>query len=120
MTCQSTEPKHVPIRFEETGGVIHVRFAGRSFDISAPGLDVDRNSHDDEVKFAIASYLEVPSYRLDEYVIDRHTKGNMTLRPHVAVDEPQTRVIYGHAMFAWKVRADGRAPQGRAARSATA
>jgi len=120
MTCQLNERTTVPIGYEDSGGVIHVRFAGRSFDVSLPGLDVDHDSHDDEVKFAIASYLEVPSYRLDEYVIDRHTKGNMTLRPHVAVDEPQTRVIYGHAMFAWKVRADGRAPQGRAARSATA
>ena len=61
--------------------VIHVRFAGRSFDVSLPGLDVGPFSSDEQVKLALAGYLDVPSYQLDEYVIDRHPNGNLTLRP---------------------------------------
>ena len=63
------------------GGVLHVCYAGRSFDISMPGLDLFPQASDEEVKMAIAEYLEVPSYRLDDYVIDRHENGNFTIRP---------------------------------------
>jgi hypothetical protein len=62
------------------GGVLHVRFAGRSFDISMPGLELGPQASDGQVKVALAEYLEVPSYRLDDYVIDRHANGNLTIR----------------------------------------
>jgi hypothetical protein len=75
----------IPIRFAEEGGVINVRFAGRSFDVSLPGLDVEPGSNDEQVKRAVAEYLDVPSYRLDDYVIDRHPGGNLTLRPEATL-----------------------------------
>lgn len=70
----------VPVRFADAGGVVHVRFADSDFDISMPGLELGSTSSDDEVKQALAFYLDVPSYRLDEYVIDRHENGNLTVR----------------------------------------
>lgn len=63
------------------GRVLHVHFGGHSFDISLPGLDIGPEPGDSQVKRAVAGFLDVPSYRLDEYVIDRHANGNLTLRP---------------------------------------
>lgn len=78
---QTLENQDTVARFASGGGVLHVRFGGHSFDISQPGLHVGPGSSDRHVKRAVAEFLDVPSYRLDEYVIDRHTNGNMTIRP---------------------------------------
>jgi hypothetical protein len=85
MTRQTIDRFPVPIRYADTGGVVHVRFAAAEFDISMPGLELDSASSDHEVKQALASYLDVPSYRLDGYVIDRHKNGNLTLRLEAVV-----------------------------------
>ena len=61
--------------------VIHVRFAGRSFDLRLGRYGIHNGSSDQHVKQAIAEHLEVPPQRLKDYVIDRHTNGNLTLRP---------------------------------------
>jgi hypothetical protein len=61
--------------------VIHVRFAGRSFDVPLPQLDIGRDTPDRQVKRTLAGYLDVNEGRLDDYVIDRHANGNLTLRP---------------------------------------
>jgi hypothetical protein len=61
--------------------VIHVRFAGRSFDLRLGRYGISRASSDEQVKHAVASHLEVPLHRLTDYVVDRHGNGNLTLRP---------------------------------------
>ena len=61
--------------------LLHVRFAGRSFDIPLVGLDLDSYADDVRVKHVVANHLEVAERRLDDYVIDRHANGNLTLRP---------------------------------------
>jgi hypothetical protein len=61
--------------------VVHVRFDGRSLDVSQGDLDVGEASSDAEVKRALARYLETPEARLRDYVVDRHETGNMTVRP---------------------------------------
>jgi hypothetical protein len=63
------------------GAVIHVRFAGRSFDVPAAQLDLGLGSTDAQVKQALAQYLEVSVARLGDYVVDRHANGNLTVRP---------------------------------------
>ena len=68
-------------RVATDGAVIHVRFAGRSFDISMIGLDLTPTSPDDQVKQQVGSFLNVADDRLEHYVIDRHPNGNLTLRP---------------------------------------
>jgi hypothetical protein len=61
--------------------VVHIRFEGRSLDIPQAELDVGAASSDNEIKRALAGYLEVPQAKLRDYVIDRHETGNMTVRP---------------------------------------
>ena len=61
--------------------VIHVRFAGRSSDVSLVSLDLAGSSGDGQIKGSLAGHLEVPPSRLNDYVVDRHANGNLTLRP---------------------------------------
>ena len=61
--------------------VIHVRFNGRSFDVPLSALDVGSRSRDSEIKRKLAQHLEVSDARLEEYVVDRHANGNLTIRP---------------------------------------
>jgi hypothetical protein len=62
-------------------GVIHVRFNGRSFDVPIGQLDLGAGSSDEQIKRSLAQYLEVPFARLVDYTVDRHTNGNLTVRP---------------------------------------
>ena len=68
-------------RMTGNGPVAHVRFAGRSFDISLSAMDLGVLSADGQIRRAIARYLDVPEHKLDAYVVDRHPNGNVTLRP---------------------------------------
>ncbi|HEV7301676.1 MAG TPA: hypothetical protein VGN72_20225 [Tepidisphaeraceae bacterium] len=61
--------------------VLHARYGGRSFDVPLQALDLTGASPDREVKQRLAGYLEVNPRQLDAYVVDRHTNGNLTLRP---------------------------------------
>lgn len=61
--------------------VVHVRFAGRSFDVSLADLGVRVGDDDGDVKRALARHLDVHASRLMDYVVDRHGNGNMTVRP---------------------------------------
>jgi len=61
--------------------VIHVRFAGRSFDLTMAQLDLGAGSSDNQIKQAVAQHLDVQFARLADYTVDRHSNGNLTLRP---------------------------------------
>lgn len=61
--------------------VVHVRFAGRSFDVPLDGLNLGDRANDRQVKDALARQLEVNADRLADHVLDRHANGNLTLRP---------------------------------------
>jgi hypothetical protein len=61
--------------------VVHIRFEGRSLDVSQSDLDVGAASSDNEIKRALARYLETDESTLRDYVVDRHDTGNMTVRP---------------------------------------
>jgi hypothetical protein len=61
--------------------VLHVRFEGRSLDIPLGDLDVGQLSGDQQIKQALAVYLDVPVAKFRDYVIDRHETGNLTVRP---------------------------------------
>jgi len=60
---------------------VHVRFDGRSWDVPLRTLDIGNGSSDDEVREALAQYLEVPVRKLASCVVERHASGNMTVRP---------------------------------------
>jgi hypothetical protein len=61
--------------------VIHIRFEGRSLDVSQADLAVGAASSDSDIKRALARYLETPEGKLRDYVVDRHATGNLTVRP---------------------------------------
>ena len=61
--------------------VVHIRFEGRSLDVPQCDLDVGAASSDNEIKRALARYLETAEAKLRDYVVDRHETGNMTVRP---------------------------------------
>jgi hypothetical protein len=61
--------------------VIHVRFNGRSFDVPLAALDVGSRSRDEQIKRNLARHLEVGESRLEDYAVDRHANGNLTIRP---------------------------------------
>lgn len=61
--------------------VIHIRFEGRSYDIPMHDLDIGAGSDDRLVKRALGTYLEISPENFQDYALDRHTTGNMTLRP---------------------------------------
>ncbi len=65
----------------QVDNLIHIRFEGRSRDISQGDLGIGNASSDAEIKRALARHLEVPEARFRDYVIDRHENGNMTIRP---------------------------------------
>jgi hypothetical protein len=68
---------------EQTNGaaVVHIRFEGRSVDIPLGDLDIGLRSSDQEVKQAVAGYLDVGVEKFRHYVVDRHDNGNFTVRP---------------------------------------
>jgi hypothetical protein len=60
---------------------LHIRFEGRSYDVPLSDLDLGPMSTDENVRIALAGYLEVAARDLSRYVIERHANGNMTVRP---------------------------------------
>ena len=76
---------------KSAGAVVHVRFAGRSFDIPLSSLGLGVLSADGQIKRDIARYLEVPEHKLDAYVVDRHPNGNVTLRPEAVFGSSRPR-----------------------------
>jgi hypothetical protein len=61
--------------------MVHVRFDGRSWTVPASTLTISVRSTDEDVKQAVAAYLEVAVIELAPYVVDRHATGNITVRP---------------------------------------
>jgi hypothetical protein len=64
-----------------TAPVIHVRYDGRSVDLTMAHLDIGSLSTDEQVKTAVAGYFQVPASKLRDYDVVKEPNGNMTLRP---------------------------------------
>ena len=60
---------------------VHVRFEGQSWDIAFSVLDLGDFSSDQDVRQALANYLQVPLNKFASYIVQRHANGNITLRP---------------------------------------
>jgi len=60
---------------------MHVRFQGSSRDIALDILEVEGGSADEQIKRAVAAFLDVDVKELALMVIERHENGNMTIRP---------------------------------------
>ena len=66
---------------DNTNAVLHVRFAGRSFNVPLSALDLGLGSNDSQIKRMLARHLDVHESKFNDYVIDRHPNGNLTVRP---------------------------------------
>jgi hypothetical protein len=61
---------------------LHIRFDGRSIDVEMNDLDIGSLSTDNQVREAVARYLETPVQKLQAFALDRNdATGDMTLRP---------------------------------------
>jgi len=60
---------------------LHIRFEGRSYDVPLSELDLGPLSTDEDVRTALANYLDVSTRPFRSYVVERHANGNMTVRP---------------------------------------
>lgn len=79
---------------EETrAAVIHIRFEGKSQDIPVSELDIGRASTDEQIKSAVAGFLDVGAGKLENYVIERHANGNYTVRPEAVFGEKNGKGI---------------------------
>lgn len=67
---------------------VHVRFDGRSLDIPLADLDVGTMSTDDQVRNAVATFLEVPAFKLQAFRVERNEQtGSITIRPEAVFGE---------------------------------
>ncbi|HEX8707999.1 MAG TPA: hypothetical protein VF723_07035 [Pyrinomonadaceae bacterium] len=61
--------------------MVHVRFEGRSFDLTERQLDLKGEMSDAEVKQRLAQHFGVDARNLVPYVVDRTSGGDLIVRP---------------------------------------
>lgn len=61
--------------------MVHIRFEGRSYDVTENQLGLSPNMDDTAIKQCLARHLEVGCDRLNFYVIDRRPSGDLIIRP---------------------------------------
>ena len=66
---------------ESNNSMLHIRYGGRSYDVPLQDLDIGPASSDDQIRRAVAAYLEEPLSKLRLFVVERYDNGNMTIRP---------------------------------------
>jgi hypothetical protein len=62
------------------GTALHVRFDGRSDELTLGTLGLDRQAGDQTIKQAVARYYERPVHAFDDYVLARYEHA-VVLRP---------------------------------------
>ncbi len=60
--------------------IIHVRFNGRSEELTTNMLQLDNHAADSQIKQAIANHFDLPSGYLDDHVVVR-TSNSIIVRP---------------------------------------
>jgi hypothetical protein len=61
--------------------MVHVRFEGRSLDLTERQLNITPGMNDAAIKRNLAQHLDVNPARLDFYVIDHRPSGDLIIRP---------------------------------------
>ncbi len=61
--------------------MVHVRFEGRSYDITENQAKIQTGMNDNQIKESLAQYFDVGINRFSDYVIDRPTSGDLIIRP---------------------------------------
>lgn len=61
--------------------MIHVRFEGRSLDMTENQLGITSVMNDTAIKERIAQQLDINRDRLRDYIVDRRPSGDLIIRP---------------------------------------
>lgn len=61
--------------------MLHVRFEGKSYDLSMDRLGLHLAMSDHQIKQRVAQHLDVGHKRLRGYVVDRPRAGQVIVRP---------------------------------------
>lgn len=61
--------------------MVHVRFEGRSYDVSERQVGITAGMSDADVKERLAQHLDVNRDRFASYVCDRRPSGDLIVRP---------------------------------------
>ncbi|MBD2359441.1 hypothetical protein H6G41_33540 [Tolypothrix sp. FACHB-123] len=61
--------------------MVHIRFEGRSVDVTETQLGINAGMNDVVVKEQVARHLDVNCDRLGAYIIDRRPSGDLIVRP---------------------------------------
>jgi hypothetical protein len=61
--------------------MVHIRFEGRSLELTEKELELTAGMSDTEIKARVAQHLDVRPERLAYYVVDRAPNGNVIVRP---------------------------------------
>jgi hypothetical protein len=61
--------------------MVHIRFEGRSLDVTEAQLEIAALMNDLAVKERVSRHLDVNVNRLSAYVVDRRPSGDLIVRP---------------------------------------
>jgi hypothetical protein len=61
--------------------MVHIRFEGRSLDVTEAQLEIAAGMNDLAVKERVSRHLDVNVNRLSAYVVDRRPSGDLIVRP---------------------------------------
>jgi hypothetical protein len=61
--------------------MVHVRFEGRSYDVTENQLNLTTRMSDTQVKERLAQHFDVQIHRFSGYVVDRRPSGDTIVRP---------------------------------------
>ena len=61
--------------------MVHIRFEGRSYDVTENQVGITESMTDAAIKQQLARHFEVKSDRFKNYVCDRRPSGDLIVRP---------------------------------------
>jgi hypothetical protein len=61
--------------------MVHIRYEGRSYDVTEAQVGIAPNMSDAEIKQRLAQHFDVSQRSFGTYVIDRGPDGDLVIRP---------------------------------------
>lgn len=61
--------------------MVHIRFEGRSYDLTERALGLNGHQRDADIKTRLARHFEVEAHRFADYVVEQRPGGDLIIRP---------------------------------------